>query len=128
MNGVVGLVCRRDEKLWVEDAAVTVSDVLDAHRIHVVDDGTTRNIVAFDAEITAAIADDDVVTNLLPLSGGVELLVDPTIKPKGRVAHRASQREVAEALMKVFDQPKFGIRSNPRHRALRPVQCTAAWR
>lgn len=54
------------------------------------DDGSTRDVVAFNAKVATVVSSDDVVTNMLPLSGGVELLVDPSVETESAVTNNTS--------------------------------------
>ena len=62
-------------------------NVINLHRIHVVDVDPVVNLKPLDAEVTTLIPIDDVVSNTTPLARGVELLFDVSIKPKGGSSH-----------------------------------------
>lgn len=90
VNCVVRSMGRCDEELRVENATVAVSDVLNLHWIHVMNDGTTRYVVAVDAEVASVVSCNHVVANLLPLARGVELLVDPSVETESAITNNTS--------------------------------------
>jgi hypothetical protein len=96
VDGVMGVVRCSDEILGVDDAFVTVYDLCDSHRIHVMDDDLVVNVEAFDPEVASIVPNDYVVANVLPLSRPVEPLIDPTIKPERRFPDLPMQSQVPE--------------------------------
>lgn len=103
MDGVVGLMCGSDQELGIEDRLVAARNVLDDHRVHVVDVEATMNVESFDAQITTLISDDDVAANVSPLGRGVELLVHPSVEPEGGLTDLAVKCEVLEAVLEGGD-------------------------
>jgi hypothetical protein len=79
-----------NQELRIENAFVTVYNVLCKQRIHVMYEKFGVNIVTFYSEITTFISIDDKASCLLPLSGSVEGLVDPSVETERRHTYLAS--------------------------------------
>lgn len=86
MDGVVGQLCRGDEKLWVEQIWVAVVEVLRRHRVHVMDVKTRRDVVSLDSEVAVVISDQNDAANALPLIRTVEALVVLTLEAESDVS------------------------------------------
>lgn len=86
MDGVVRALARGDQVLGVKHPIGPTNKVLGRHRVDVVHEDLTPDVMSRDSEITAVVTDDDELANLLPLAGSVELLVDPAIEAEGRLS------------------------------------------
>lgn len=107
VDGVVGTVGNADQELGVEDVGVAFLNIPDRHRVHVVDVHGVMDLVTFDSHVASVVSDDDVVAKIPPFPRGVETLVHPTVKPKGRLSDLTSKGEVAETLFESFDPPEL---------------------
>lgn len=94
MNGVVCVVRHADEKLGIDDGTVTLDEICQSHRIHVMDDDLVVNVVAFDPEIAPVVSSDHEVADLLPLTGSIELLIDPTVGTERRLRDSSTESQV----------------------------------
>src|SRR4029077_1492341 len=94
-------------------------------------------LVARNAEITALVSDNNLVSDPSPLSRAVKTLIDPPIEPKCAFTHKSLEGQVVKAFLKRFQPSKLGISPNPRHlqpraaqrpdtRALRRLPCRTA--
>ena len=86
----MGSMRRSDQELRIENAIVTMHNVLCKQRIHVMYEKFAVNLVAFYSEVTTFISIDDKASYLLPLLRSVEGLVDPSIETERRHTHLAS--------------------------------------
>ena len=68
MDGIVGPVGATYEVIRIENIHIAMDNVFGHHRIHMMDDNTIMNIVSLDSEVASVISDDNVVTNIAPLS------------------------------------------------------------
>jgi hypothetical protein len=87
VNGIVSSVRSRDQELGIEDARIAIDNIGNLHRVHVMDNDVQVDVVPIKAEIATHVSSDDVMTNLTPLSGRVELLIHVAIKPEGRATN-----------------------------------------
>lgn len=83
MNGVVGSVSGGDQEVGIQKIFIALMDVLDCDWVHVMDKDPVMNLIALDPKVATVITDDYLVPNMLPLSGSVESLVQPSIIAKG---------------------------------------------
>lgn len=97
VDGVMRLVGRGDEELGVENIFVAVSNIIDSHRVHVMDVEARMDLVTLDAKITALITVDNPVSGPFPLPRGVEHLVEMTLKAESSVTNNTSQSEIPVA-------------------------------
>lgn len=109
MDRVVGSLAGADEKLRIDDPAFAILDIPNRKRIHVMNQQSERNLVTWDAQIAAHVAKYDFVSRMMPLSGRVELLVQPTIEPKGLLADYALEGQVFVPIFEGFESSKLGI-------------------
>lgn len=87
----------------------TVSDVLNRHRVHVVDVDLVVDLVTGDTKVATQVSSDYEVPSLPPLPRGVKILVDPAIPSKGRITNLALEAQVAETLFETLKTAKLGI-------------------
>lgn len=120
VNGVVRSVCSCDKVLRIENDIVSVLDVLQSHWIYVMNEQPVVDLVAWYAQITTVVSDNDFVSKTMPFSGPVELLVDPSIEAKCRFADLTPQDEVLEPIFEGVEAFQFRITPNPRSHRLSP--------
>ena len=89
-------------------------DITLGHGIHVVNDESVEDVIALDPEVAAQISRNNVLSNVTPLRGCIELLVNVAIIPKGFSAHRSSQSKIVIAFFKGFESLELGICPNHR--------------
>ena len=65
-------------------------DITLGHGIHVVNDESVEDVIAFDPEVAALISGNDVMADLPPLSRCIELLVNIPIETEGRFTNITS--------------------------------------
>lgn len=94
VNSVVGLVRCGNKELRIDDVLTTVNNLVNTHWIHVVNNGTTVDLVTLDTEITSFVPKEDGVTNMPPLPRAIEPLIDPTIEPERRLPNCSSESQV----------------------------------
>jgi hypothetical protein len=107
MDGVVSFVGSGDEELGIENVLVVVQDVLNPHRVHVVDDETMIHVVLGRGEIASHVSSNDVVSKVSPLLGCVETLVHPAISTEGLITNDTSQGQVAEPVLEGLQRDEF---------------------
>lgn len=112
MNGVVGLVCCRDEKLDVEDLWVTAIDVGKRDRVHVMNIRAIMNLVSLNTQITTIVSNEDVPTDMTPLGGSVEHLIHPPVEPERGVAYSPEEREISEPIYKRVNPSELRVGPN----------------
>lgn len=83
VNRVVRSMRCSDQVFRIEDVLVPVSQVLNGHRVHVMDDHPPIDLESLDPEVAAQISCDHEATKCHPLPRLVELLVDPTVETEG---------------------------------------------
>lgn len=102
-----------NQKIRIQNTFITMDDVILRHRIHMVNDWTMMNLIPLDSEVTTVVSINYIVAKMLPLSGRVELLIDPAIETERRVTNLTFQSEVAKTLFEVRDLTQFGVGSSP---------------
>lgn len=122
MNGVVGSVCGRDEKLGIENALIAFKNLVRLHRVHVMNVNSIMNLVSFDTKITTQVSSYDVLANVLPLGGSVKHLIDVTIETESRFTYTTAKSQVLESILEGFVLDELGIGSNLHSRLRSPVQ------
>lgn len=80
-----------DQELRVKDRLVTLNDVVNRHRVHVVNQDLVVDVMICYAKIATIVSGNDVVSNLTPLLRSIEPLIDMSVKPKRRRPHRAGK-------------------------------------
>lgn len=129
MDGIVGVVRRGDQKLWIEYVVVAVNNVVCRHRVHVMDDDLVIDLIPFDAEVHTEISGDHIVTSLLPLSRSVESLVQVTIEPESGLPDFTAEPEIGIPLFKGVKPSEFGICPNLQSTHPRDLdRYTTSWR
>jgi hypothetical protein len=99
MNRIVCVSTCCDEKFWIDDPFLTVLDVVDRHRVHVMDkNATSTDVVTLDAQVTGQIANDDFSPSVLPLGRCVEQLIHPPIEAKRSSTDKSFQCQVIESI------------------------------
>ena len=78
---------RGDKILRIKNPSFTITQVLRAYGIHVVHHQLRMNLIAWDSKITAVVTDYDLITNMLPFTGPVKPLIDPTVETKCRLTY-----------------------------------------
>jgi hypothetical protein len=68
MDGVVCSMRACDQEFWVENMIVAMDDVINRHRVHVVDMKLSMDLKTVNSQITAIVSDDYVRADLFPLS------------------------------------------------------------
>lgn len=81
----MSVVCDRDEELRIENLFFAMDDLIDSHRIHVVDDHPVMNLMVGNTHVATKISSDYLMANLLPLSRSIETLVDVALEAEGRL-------------------------------------------
>jgi len=103
MNGVVGVVCRCDQELGIEDAHVSLENVFGSNWIHVMNDNSFMNLVSFNSKITTKISSDYIAANVTPFFGNIERLVKPTIASKCNIANAATKSKVSVSFFELLE-------------------------
>jgi hypothetical protein len=67
VNGIVGLMCDCDQKLWVEDARVSTRNIGNRHWVHVMYGDSFMYLITLNTQIAALVPEYDLITNLSPL-------------------------------------------------------------
>jgi hypothetical protein len=80
----------------------SVHDVYLTKGIHVMNNQTNVDVIAFYAKIAPLVSNNDSLPKLPPLSRSVELLIDPTIETERLMTDFALQRKVFESLFECF--------------------------
>lgn len=103
MNRVVGTNRRGDKELRIDKRQIPLQNIDLRDWVHVMDDDSTVDLIALDAQITAIVSDNNLVSSLSPLSRAVKALIDPSIEPKGGCSYNTTEREVLKALFVCFE-------------------------
>src|SRR5690606_26512569 len=114
---VNGVMCHQsgcDEILGVENVGITVYEVFDGHRIHVMNDDSIVDLVVFCAEVTSEVASDDFLSHLSPLHRPIERLVEIALVSEGLCSDRASKGQISEPFLERVEPIKLRVRSNHR--------------
>lgn len=82
MQGVMRGVAGRDEEIRVQYPRRMVANIVNRHRIHVMNQKIDVDFVPEYAQITAVIPQNYLITDPFPLVRRVELLVDVAIQPE----------------------------------------------
>jgi hypothetical protein len=109
VNGIVRPMSGSDEIVWVDQRVCARYDVIHVDRIHVVDKDPAVDLESFDAKVAPVVADDHLVSQVLPLSRLVESLVDVAIETECSGPDLPRQREIAKAFDETFDPTEFTI-------------------
>ena len=99
MDRVVGVVCRCDEIVRIQDQRIPIFEVVNRHRDDVVNDGAFCDVEPRNTQITRIVSDDDLVPQLSPLLGAVESLVHPAFEAECFLADASFQSEILESLL-----------------------------
>jgi hypothetical protein len=100
VDSVVGSVGSRDQEFWVYDVGITLSNIVDRDRIHVMDQQPILNLSTFYSQITTKIPRYGVSSSRLPLARVVELLIDPSVESERRPTNNPTYREITKAIFK----------------------------
>src|SRR6478736_6847689 len=122
MYGVVRVYRRRDQKFRINDPIFAMNNIVRSHRIDVMNQNNVMYFIAWYAEITAFISDDDMFSNASPCSRPVKLLVDPPIKPKSSDSYFPTHLEIVESILKGDEPRQFRICSSLRHKTQPPTR------
>ena len=76
-----------NQELGVENRFIALDDVVNRHRVHVVNQDLVVDLMTVDPEVAPFVSCNHMQTNLSPLSRSVELLVDVSVEPKGLNAY-----------------------------------------
>lgn len=99
----MGLMRRGNKELRVKDLLVTMNNLVNTHRIHVVNNEITVDLIAIYSEITALVSKDDGMTNTLPIPRAIEPLINPTIEPERRPPNRSVEGQVSIPLFERWE-------------------------
>ncbi|QPL14657.1 hypothetical protein SEA_SCHWARTZ33_12 [Gordonia phage Schwartz33] len=75
-----------DQKLWIYDRIITFNDVIDTHRVHMMNQNLVEDFMILNTKITTKISSYYVLSNTTPLSRSIKSLIDVTIKSESRSA------------------------------------------
>lgn len=88
-----------------------VLNILNRERIHMMDENFALNVVSFHAQVTSVIAEDDDITDALPLFRAVKHLVELSVVTKCLFANLAEQSKVGVTLGEGREVQEFIIGS-----------------
>jgi hypothetical protein len=77
--------------------------IICVHWIHVMNYESVEDFITFDPEVAALISGNNVVSDLTPLPGCIELLVNVAIETKSRTANNALEGQISEAIFEGFE-------------------------
>src|SRR5690606_531748 len=83
VDSVVRSVCSCDEEFWIQNVPATTLELLDSHRIHVVNNDLVVDLMTFQSQVHTFIPSNYMVANIAPLLGCVESLIHIAVVPKG---------------------------------------------
>lgn len=72
-------------------------------------------LIPWNAEIASVVTDNHLITNAFPLSGLVEHLTDPPVKPKRTFSDGSLEGQVVVAIFERIQSPELVIRPDLRH-------------
>lgn len=116
MNTVVRSVRDGDQELGIEYSCVSVFDITNRHRIHVMDVNPVVDIVTLHAKVASIVSNNDVASDIPPFPRRVKTLVEITIEPEGYIADLPSKRKVFKSFFQRIQSTEFGISPNPHNR------------
>lgn len=102
MDCIVCSKCGGYQEFGVENPAFAFFDVERSQRIHVMNQKFIADFVTQYTQIAALIPEDNYLTGLFPLSGGVELLIDPPIEPKRVYSDTSLENQVMKPILERF--------------------------
>jgi hypothetical protein len=111
VDGVVGLMGRRDQELGVENFRVASLDVLYRDGVEVVDVEATVNLVPLGPEVASEISSNNVMAKVAPLCRTVEALVEVALEPEGRKTDVSPKSQVPRTFLDRVELREFGIRT-----------------
>lgn len=111
MNSIVSPVGYRYQELWIEDALVSVGNVVHRHRIQVMNGYPVIDLIALNTQIASVIPQDNLATAPPPLTRGIELLIQPPVRPEAGDPYRRMQLKIPESLPETLDPDQLGITS-----------------
>lgn len=109
MNSVVRPMRCSDEIVWVNERIRARDDVIGVNWVHVMDQDSAVDLIAFHTEVTTVVSDDYFVTKVFPFPRLVESLVEIAIEAESTDSDLARQREIAKALDESFDSAEFTV-------------------
>lgn len=86
-----------------------MNNVVHLHRVDVVNDCSTEYVMSFDPKIASVVSCDDMVSNLTPFSGVVELLIQVSIESESGKANRALEGQIPKAFFEGIDSLEFRV-------------------
>src|SRR4051812_33525692 len=98
MNGVVRSVGGGDKVLRIQDKRRPIDYVLHGDRIHVMNHQPSMDLVTGNAQVTSVVSENNDVSNVSPFERSVKPLVDPPIRPEGRLTHLTTKIKVGKAI------------------------------
>lgn len=108
-----------DQKVWIEKIFLARMNVIDSHRVHMMDKDLVMDLMPLDTEVTTVISHDNVVSELSPLPRSVESLVQPPVVAKSRDPDSSTKSEVPKSFFKRFYTTQFVVISS-NHRLTLP--------
>jgi hypothetical protein len=66
---------------------------------YVVENDDSADFIALDAEIAASVTDDNLPSELLPLNGRIEFLVQISLKPKSVLSNSSANAKIRVTLL-----------------------------
>ena len=102
-------MANRDEIFGVENPILMPNNIIYRHRIYVMNKRSRVDFVPRNAQITAIIAHNHVISGCLPLTGAVEPLIEISIKTECLAAYRSVKDEVLEAFLEGSEASKLRI-------------------
>lgn len=96
MNGIMSVLRNCYQIIRIENARISISDLIHSDWIQVMDVKTFMDFIPRNAKITSVITSDYLVTDLSPFSGRVEILVNPSVETKSRFSNIPPERKIIE--------------------------------
>lgn len=98
VNGVVRVVCAENQIVKRSQRRTIRENLFDGQRIDVMNYPSIWNLITRDAEVAAAISEDDVLSSSTPTWRSIETLVQVTSRTECRIADLTLEGEILEPL------------------------------
>ena len=113
MNSVVRPFGSGDQKLRIEDPFLTIFDVLGSERVNMVNQQLNFDLVTWDAQIAAVVAQDDLLPSMPPFARFVESLIEPPVEAKRGLPDLPTKLEIVVTFLKRFKPSQLTVRPTP---------------
>lgn len=88
MDRIVCTVRNCDQKLRIENYIIASGNLISTHGIHMVNDDLIKYVMSLKTKVATKISGYDVISNVFPLTGSIEILIKPSLTAKRSFTNR----------------------------------------